>query len=204
MEILSKLFGSEARVKIIRLFLFNSEEIFDTAMIASKSKVPLHIVRKEIRILESAELIKGKSFIKTSQKKRGKKLIEIKKKSIGYQLNKGFHHLDGLKQLLTDTKVLEKQNLIKKLSKVGVLKLIIVSGVFTQDENSRLDMLVVGNNINKNTLNNVVKSIEAELGKELVYAYFETPDFQYRMGMYDKLLRDVMDYPHLVLLDKLV
>ncbi len=38
-------------------------------------------------------------------------------------------------------------------------------------------MLIVGNNLKKPVLNNILKSIEAELGKELVYAYFETPDF---------------------------
>ena len=55
----------------------------------------------------------------------------------------------------------------------------------------------------KNTLSSVIKSIEAELGKELTYAYFETQDYQYRLSMYDKLIRDVLDYPHQVLLDKI-
>jgi hypothetical protein len=45
--------------------------------------------------------------------------------------------------------------------------------------------------------------MEAERGKELVYAYLETQDFQYRLGMYDKLIRDILDYPHQVLLDKI-
>jgi len=64
-------------------------------------------------------------------------------------------------------------------------------------------MFVVGNNLNKSVLNNAIKSIEAELGKELNYVYFETPDFQYRLSMYDKLIRDILDYPNQVLLDKL-
>ena len=45
--------------------------------------------------------------------------------------------------------------------------------------------------------------LEAELGKELTYSMMETPEFEYRYGMYDKFIRDVIDYPHLVVLNKL-
>jgi hypothetical protein len=41
------------------------------------------------------------------------------------------------------------------------------------------------------------------VGKELRYAFFSTDEFKYRMSMYDKLVRDILDYPHKVLLDKL-
>ena len=46
-------------------------------------------------------------------------------------------------------------------------------------------------------------ALEAELGREIRYAFFTTPDFRYRLGVYDRLLRDVFDYPHRVLLDKI-
>ena len=108
-----------------------------------------------------------------------------------------------MRQLLISTKTFEGSEIVRRLSKVGKLKLVLISGVFTQDKDSRVDMLVVGNNINKTTLSKVVKTIEAELGKELVYAFFETSDFEYRMSMYDKLIRDIMDYPHQVLLNKI-
>ena len=45
-----------------------------------------------------------------------------------------------------------------------------------------------------------IKKIEAELGIELVYAMFETKEFIYRLNMYDKLIRDILDYPHEVVL----
>ena len=48
-----------------------------------------------------------------------------------------------------------------------------------------------------------MSSIEAELGKELRYAVFETPDFQYRLGIYDKLIRDIFDSEHQKIIDKL-
>lgn len=203
MDILSTIFGSEARVRIMRLFLFNPEVIFDLDLIHQKSKVNSKIVKKELIVLEKAELIKKRNFSKTIKKRKNKKAVNIRVKTCGYYLNQDFSYITALKQLLIKTKTLEGGEIVRRLSKAGKLKLVIIAGVFTQDKDSRVDMFIVGNNIRKNTLNNVIKSIEAELGKELVYVCFETKDYQYRLGMYDKLIRDVLDYPHQVLLDKI-
>ena len=203
MDTLSAIFGSEARVKIMRLFLFNPEAIFDMEMICEKSKVSKALVKKEVSILEKSYLIKKKDFKKIIQRKKNGKTADNSVKAHGYILNQDFYYITALKQLLIKTKTLEGGEIVKRLSRVGKLKLIIIAGVFTQDKDSRADIFIVGNNINKTILNNTIKSIEAELGKELVYVCFETQDFQYRLGMYDKLIRDVLDYPHQVLLDKI-
>ena len=203
MDILSVIFGSEARVRIMRLFLFNQETNFDIGIISDKSKVKSNVAKKEVSVLEKAGLIKKKNFVKIVQKKRRGKIIETKIKAHGYYLNQDFSYITALKQLLIKTKTLEGGEIVKRLSRIGKLKLVIIAGVFTQDKDSRVDMFVVGNNINKSALNKTIKSIEAELGKELIYVCFETQDFQYRLGMYDKLIRDVLDYPHQVLLDKI-
>jgi hypothetical protein len=200
MDILSTIFGSEARVRIMRLFLFNPEVTFDIDMICSKSKVGKKNVKKEISILLKSKLIKDKSIVKTIEKKNRK---PRKVKVRGYYLDQDFSYITALKQLLIKTKMLDGGEIVRRLTKSGKLKLVIVAGVFTQDKDSRVDMLVVGNSISKSALGNIIKSIEAELGRELVYVYFETPDFQYRLGMYDKLVRDILDYPHQVLLDKI-
>ncbi|MFH1455026.1 MAG: hypothetical protein ABIF22_01755 [bacterium] len=203
MDVLSTIFGSEARVKIMRLFLFNPEEIFDVDMVCQKSKVNKKILKKELCVLEKASLIKKRSFYKTIQKKKRKKIISVKIRTRGYYLNQDFSYITALKQLLIKTKTLEGGEIVRRLSRAGKLKLVIISGVFIQNKDSRVDMLIVGNNISKSILNNAIKFIEAQIGKELIYVYFETQDFQYRLGMHDKLIRDVMDYPHQVLLDKI-
>lgn len=209
MDILSTIFDSEARVRIMRLFLFNPESVFDVEMIEEKSKVDARNVKKELYILSKSKLIKKQNFVKTIPAKKSKKKKnnsesqEINVKSHGYILDQDFPYITALRQLLIKTKTLEGGEIVRRLSRSGKLKLVIISGVFIQDKDSRVDMLVVGNNINKNSLNNSIKSIEAELGKELTYVFFETPDFQYRLNMYDKLVRDVLDYPHQVLLDKI-
>ena len=80
---------------------------------------------------------------------------------------------------------------------------IVIAGVFIQEPESRVDMLIVGDGVKKTALENTIKLLESELGKELKYAYFTTQDFQYRLSMFDKLIRDVLDYPHKKVLNRL-
>ena len=47
----------------------------------------------------------------------------------------------------------------------------------------------------------MIRVLESEVGKELTYAIFETPEFLYRANMYDKLVRDIIDLPHIKALD---
>ncbi len=203
MDILAKLFGSEAKVKIMRLFLFNPDQPFGRFDIAGRAKVSLPVVRHEIARLRKMGMIKGKRFVVTTTVKRGKKTVLKRKKEGGWILNPAFPYLPAIGNLLINTVLIKHADILRRLNAVGRMKLIILSGVFIQDEDSRVDLLVVGDNIRFAPLENAIRTIESEIGKELRYAAFETADFRYRLGIYDKLVRDILDYPHQKLLDRL-
>jgi predicted nucleotidyltransferase len=92
---------------------------------------------------------------------------------------------------------------VQRITKLGKIKLIVVTGVFTQTPESRIDLLVVGDGIKTGKLEGTIKTIEAEVGRELRYASLTVADFKYRLGIYDRLVRDVMDYPHEKVLNRL-
>jgi len=62
---------------------------------------------------------------------------------------------------------------------------------------------VVGDRLEERSLDTAVQKLEAELGRELRFAAFSTEEFRYRVGVYDRLIRDALDYPHKVILDKI-
>lgn len=200
METLAKIFGSETKVKILRLFLFNQDSFFDIDNIADRVKENPIKVRKEINALEKIAFIKKKSLYKGLVKK-GKK--QVKKFSFTFGLNPNFTYIAPLYNLLINSKPLEPKELSKKISDLGSIKLLIVSGVFTQDKESRVDMLIVGDNVKNSSLEHTIKNIEAELGKEVRYAFFTLEDFTYRLRMFDKLIRDILDYPHEKIINKI-
>ncbi len=203
MEILEKLLGSAAKVKIMRLFLFSEQIPFDVADIVARAKVTPAEVKKEVVVLEKIGLVKRRIFFKEVSKKKGKKTIIQKLKTKGWALDLQFPYLMAVKNLLITVSLHRHEDLVKRFAGIGKLKVLIVSGVFIQDWESRVDLLIVGDNIRRTALENIIKTLESEIGKELRYSVFETDDFEYRLRVYDKLVRDILDFPHIKVLDKL-
>lgn len=193
MEILGKLLGGVPRVKSMRLFLLNPDTGFENTDIVARCRITAGNARKATTQLHAMGFIKKHSFIKETKTARGK---VVKKRRDGWFLNPDFPYIKELKPLLVEGEFVNHTELARRFKGVGRVHLLVVSGIFIQNSESRLDLLVVGDNLKKNAVQRIISVLESELGKELSYALFETPDFKYRMSMYDKLLRDVFDYPH--------
>lgn len=193
METLAKLFGGQARVKIMRLFLLNNNS-FEVTDVVSRSRVTKANARKEINVLSAMGFIKNK--IVTKEGSRG-----AKKKVSTWHLNTAFQYLDSVRDLLIDPTLLVQEDLTSRFKPIGKIKLLLVSGVFIGDKKSRVDILIVGDKLKKNILQQVIKGLEVEIGKEINYVVFDSEEFKYRLDMYDKLVCDVIDLPHEKLID---
>jgi hypothetical protein len=64
-----------------------------------------------------------------------------------------------------------------------------------------MDIFIVGDKLKKNVLQQIIKGLEADIGKELNYVVFDTDEFKYRLDMYDKLVCDSIDLPHEKIID---
>jgi len=201
MDVLAKLFGSPARVKLMRLFLMNPEDVFDRAEMGKRSRISGALLRKEVALLVNVGLITARTVIKMRPK--GRKGGELEKRKVsGYGMDSRFPYLAALRALVTEI-ALGKEDIAVRFRDCGQLKLVVVAGIFLDETDSRVDILLVGDKMKKPMIEGVLRRIEAELGKELTYGVMETPDFEYRFGIYDKFIRDILDYPHLVVLNKL-
>ncbi len=180
MEILGKILGNTARVKIMRLFLLNKGKGFRNRDIVKRSRVSPEIVRRELKLLASVNF--------------------IKKRALEWSFNHFFKYAPEFEDLLVRSDTLNKQAILDHFKKIGQVKLIIISGVFIKNDDSRVDLLIVGDRMKRGKIEQGIRKLEAEIGAELVYAIFETKEFIYRLNMYDKLVRDILDYPHEVIL----
>jgi hypothetical protein len=179
MEILGKLLGSAHRVKIMRLFLLNKDVTFEVKDIEKRSLVKPETIRKELRLLESVNF--------------------VRKKTSRYQYNFNFKYQKEFESLLISSDSLNTENVPQVFKKIGKIKLLLVAGVFIKNEDSRVDLFIVGDRLKRNRIEEGIKKLEAEIGREIVYAVFDYKEFLYRLNMYDKLIRDVLDFPHKVL-----
>lgn len=193
-DILGKLLGGIARVKIMRLFLLNPTSGFEVSDISERSRIGASIARRMISQLSAMDFVRRKSFIKDTTDKRSGKAK--KKRTSGWFLNLEFPYINELRQLLIEGDFFKHEDLVKRFRPAGRIHMLVVSGIFMQNSGNRLDILIVGDNIRRSTIQKTISVLESELGRELSYAIFDTNDFKYRVSMYDKLIRDVFDYPH--------
>ncbi len=203
MEILEKLFGNATKVKIMRMFLFNTDIAYPIVDIVERSKSNIKDIKKEITILLNIGLIKKRNITREIHQKKGKKVVIKKLNDVGYVLDTKFPYLQSLKNLLITASLHADDSLVRKIGTAGKMKLFLASGLFIQEWDSRVDLLIVGDDLNMSKLEIVIKNIESEIGREIAYSAFETTDFEYRLGIHDRLIRDILDSPHTILVDKL-
>lgn len=187
MDPLAKLLGSPVRLKLLRLFLFNEESVFTLAEAAARVRSPKDSVRKELNLLTACGILK---------KKAGKSPLT-------YSASRKFPFYDALTVFLRDTTSVSDAGIVSALKRAGTLRLVVLTGLFTDVVESKIDILIVGDRLDDKPLETAIHSLEADLGRELRFAAFTTQDFRYRVGVYDRLIRDVMDYPHRAILDKI-
>lgn len=202
-DVLSALFGSSARVRMLRLFLSNPDMTYTSKEVSARAKVHTQTVRKELNLFSKIGLIKKQQDTRVVVKGRGKNKKETSQKVSGFIVDRNFSDLSALRSLILSIAPTNDDDIIKKVGATGKIKLVIISGEFIREPDSRLDILVVGDAVKEVRLKSAVRDLEAQMGRELRYAAFSTQDFNYRLGVYDRLIRDVLDYPHHIIVDKL-
>lgn len=194
---LAILFGNQARVKLLRFFLFNPTQEFSFDDISRRAKLVHRTARTEINALERAEVIKKKMiYVKHKTK-------DIKVRVQGFALNDKFPQLSSLQTFLFETAPINGTTVLKHIRKVGPLDFVACTGIFMREFDRRLDLIVAMKKLNESKVEVAIRALEAELGIEIRYATFSTEDLLYRVGMYDKLTRDVFDYPYQIIIDKI-
>jgi hypothetical protein len=194
---LTILFGSQARVKLLRFFLFNPSKEFTFDEISKRARLVRRTARTEMNALERAEVIKKKQFY---TQKEGS---STKVRAQGYALNKDFPNLQSLQTFLFETAPINGKTILNHLRKAGTVDFVVMGGIFMRDFDQRLDILLAIKKYSPTKVETAIRSLESELGVEIRFAAFESADLLYRVGMYDKLTRDVFDYPHQILVDKI-
>ncbi|NTW27075.1 MAG: hypothetical protein HGA36_02000 [Candidatus Moranbacteria bacterium] len=186
-EILESLFGSKTKTRILRFFLLNSEKEYSIADVAMKNMLATAAARKEINEL-----------------KKIKFLIErTKKGSKYYVLDPEFCFHSELKSLFAKSTASPESKSLSKLKNIGDVKLALVSGIFLNYPKSKVDMILVANNVSRGKLKNVMSSLEAEIGKEVSFVLMNSDEFKYRLDMLDRFILDFMEGTHLELIDKI-
>ncbi|MEX1064220.1 MAG: hypothetical protein WD898_00275 [Candidatus Paceibacterota bacterium] len=177
-----------------------------------KNKMPRKKKSKRIKV------VRKKNKMKPSTKSKRKNLKAKKVLHKGpvlagetslrprYVLNHDFEFFYELRDLILKSSPAENDGMVQKINKIGRVKLAIISGVFMNKENMDSlvpDLLIVGDDIDRRKFRSFLKSLEAEVGKEIRFAVMDKEEFKYRLAMFDRFIRVLLEGPHEKLINKL-
>ena len=217
---LNKLFGSQARVKILKLFLTRPNEKFYIRQIARDLKLQLNSVRRELENLEQfgilvsnpgemdepdKEALTREDFIrqiKPPDKSKAKsKEIPLKYEKKYYQADKGFILYREIKDLIVRAQLLYEKDFVDKIRRAGIAKLLILTGFFVNETDKPVDLFVVGR-FNKRRLNRTIKELQGDLGREVNYTIMSVNEFKYRRDITDVFLFDILEGAKITVIDE--
>jgi len=196
-DLLSTLFGSTARVKLLRFFLFHPTRRFTFEELCERARLVRRTARTEINTFKKLGIISEEMIDVVSKDEKKKNKV------LHYTLNNKFPEFSALQTFLFETATLDGKTLLKHLRKVGVLDFVVISGVFMKDFEHRLDVLIAMKKPSVPKIETAIKAFESEVGIGLRFAVITSDDLAFRLDMNDKLIRDILDYKHEVLVDKL-
>ncbi len=197
-DFLSAFIGSPARARMLRAFVMNENQTFTIMQASKRTNVTPRESARELLALEKLGIIKK---IKTTipAPTKGKKRA---KPEATWALDAGFKHLRPLGSFIREVSPVRYDAVVDTLRRTGKLSTVVLSGSFMGDPSRPADIVLAGDSMNERRLESAVKALETVFGRELRYASFTTPEFRYRLTVQDRLLRDTLDFPHLVLMDR--
>lgn len=171
---LERLFGSRTRAKLLALFTGGVKRPYYVRELSRITNERVNSIRREVGNLQRIGLL-------TSHLRRGKKFFVV---------NPRFPLLDELAKLTAKTGKTVEDRLFEGIRRVGNVRLVLLTGFFTQTKRAPTDLLIVGE-VREAALQQFIATIEEELGREINYTVMSLTEYEYRRSLQDTFLREI-------------
>jgi len=183
--VLSDLFISKVRIKILQLFLSNPEQIYHVREIVRRVGEEINAVRRELAHME-------KGGLAYSEWRANRKFFGFKKDYVFY---------NDLLSMINKTVGLGG-DIIKNKNKLGRIRYAMMAGHFARGKptaSNDVDLLVVGSVILPQ-LAAIVKDEEARKNREINYTVMSDEEFGFRKRRKDPFITSILARSHVMLL----
>ena len=190
MDSLIKIFQAESgevRLKTLRFFLANKSASFKIDGVEAGTKIKKDKLRKELSFLSSFKFL-----VRTNSSKGGP----------SYRLNQDFEHNQALYSLVFDFGNIDKKIILDKLKKIGRIKLFYFTGLFLNETDTEVDILIVADNIKPKEKNKALSELNSSFASKIRILIMDVEEYKYRYKMFDRFLRLVLDGNKIVVIDK--
>ncbi len=201
-DFLAQLIGNTERAKVLRAFVFSETRALTLADAAKRSGITARAVEREVRFLEKVGILKRGGLSIMLKNDPSRKVAAGKQKVFAWVLDPDFQHTRAVSSFVHEVSPVKHDIIMGALKRGGRLATVVLSGNFMGDPSRPADLLLAADAINERRLEQAIRDLEPQFGREIRYAAFSTPELRYRLTVQDRLIRDTLDYPHLVLLDR--
>ena len=126
---LAQIFGSNARVKILKSFLSKPEQKYYTRQLARDLDLQVNSVRRELENLQKIGLLKQEDAKESQESDKN-----LKNEKKYFIIDRNFLLFSELKSLFAKANLLSCQDFLKDTSEFGNIKHLWLSGLFTGDK----------------------------------------------------------------------
>jgi hypothetical protein len=199
--VIEQLFGSKTRVKLLQLFFANPNRSFYVREITRKIDEQINSVRRELSNLLSIGII-------TSDANNNRLYYEVNQKYDYYaplaMIFGGLNAMPVTPKKATSSSASTKTEgkpktatvgaehpMAKDIRATGRVDLALLTGQFTRDELSGVDLVIVGD-INQAKLDRFIEELEKSENKELRYTSMPLETYQYRLQINDRFISNLL------------
>lgn len=179
---LSAIFGSEARARLLNILLLDPEKKYDLKTLSKEAGVPLPSARKELKSLAEFGL--------------------VRETDDNWHADKNFVIFPELRALVVKAQILSSQKFLEGLKKISQLKLLVLTGLFTGDQEAKTDILMVGS-LKRPAFLKLVAELEADLGREINYTILTEAEYRYRQEVMDIFVFNILAGKIIILIDEI-
>lgn len=181
---LKQLFSSNARVKLLRVFLLNPDEEFFIRELTRKLDEQINSVRRELDNLKKVGLLKSR----------------VRNRKKYFYVNKEFLIYSELRDILIKASSNDEQ-MGRAISKMGEVDFLLLSGKFVGRDSS-VDLLLVGEVDKKKLQKYLDETVEGK--KDIKFTIISKKDFLYRLECNDKFVTQILSSEgNMILINKL-
>lgn len=182
---LENLLNTKPKKKIVAVFFTFPKRSFTISELQKTAEASAKAVSETVR-----ELVRTDA-VNVAQKNRHRL----------FRVNPRFPLYQEMTDLLQDEISSQDDYVSRLIKKLPNARLIILSGIFTLQPTLPVDLLIVGENIGRVRLDSILSEIENLIGMEIGYAVMSQSDYEHRRLLNDRVIRDILDYPHLPVLN---
>jgi hypothetical protein len=183
---LEQIIDSKTDSAILSFFLVAPQRSFSVLEVSKRLRIPyLKAVHSLNKLVDHGQL---KSFTKKSKKY--------------YLINNRYKLMPEIKKFMLKEAPVYHDELLGAIKKLGDIKAAFLSGLFCGYANLPVDLLLVGR-VNLKKMDEFLKAAEKLMGQEINYSIMTPEEFTLRRDTFDKFIRDIFDYRHLVVVDQL-